>query len=133
MSTHTLSDVVMNDPAFVTANPCWVSVYESNEHFGGHEEGGWWYIRTRLIGSVRLQSKDAAEAYLAKAQAQAEELQSQANAQFKQAYLLRYGNALEVEDDFCAGETCGADRYEVCIEEAQGERDNMDEPVPYWE
>jgi hypothetical protein len=132
-TTPAVSTLVMNHPAFVRVEPCWVSVYRESRHYGGAEEGGWWYTRTALVGSVAFLSREEAEAYLATAEKQAAELQHSENANFRRAYLSRYGNAIEIEDDFCAGETCSADEYEVVIEEVRGERDNTREEVPHWE
>lgn len=132
-TTPTVSTIIMNHVDFAPASPCWVSVYKSNRHYGGAEEGGWWYTRTALVGSVPFVTRAAAEAYLATAESQAAELQRFENSQFRSAYLSRYGNAIEIEDDFVSGETCSADEYEVCIEETQGERDDTREEVPHWE
>jgi len=132
-TTPTVSTLVMNHPEFALAKPCFVSVYKSNRHYGGAEEGGWWYTRTALVGSVRFASREVAEAYLATAESQAEALQSEANDGFKRAYLMRYANTAEIEDDFCIGEVASADDYLVIVEDSQGERDDSDEPVPHWE
>ena len=128
-----VSTLVINHPAFVRANPCWLSVYRESRHYGGPEEGGWWYTRTALVGSVSFLCREDAEAYLATAESQAEALQKEANDGFKRHYLARYGNAVEIEDDFVSGETCSPDEYEVCIEDVYGERDNTREEVPHWE
>ena len=132
-TTPTVSTIVMNHVNFTPASPCWVSVYKTNSHYGGPEEGGWFYTRTHLVGSVAFPTKAAAEAYLATTEAHVAELQRFENSQFRSAYLSRYGNAIEIEDDFCQGETCSPDEYEVVIEEVQGERDNSKEEIPHWE
>jgi len=129
----TVSEIIMSHPEFAPAKPCFVSIYETNKCYGGPEEGGWFYDRTALVGSVPFPTRLAAEAYLAEAESKASALQAEANDGFKRAYLMRYGNAAEVEDDFCVGEVASADEYEVIIEEVQGERDNTREPIPHWE
>ena len=39
----------------------YVNVYEVNRHYGGPEEGGWWYDSGEPILSIRVRGKDAGE------------------------------------------------------------------------
>lgn len=39
----------------------YVNVYSVNRHYGGPEEGGWWYDSGELMLSVRVTGKDAGE------------------------------------------------------------------------
>ena len=79
----TVSTIVMNHVDFVRAVPCWVSVYKSNRHYGGPEEGGWFYTRTHLVGSVPFPTRLAAEAYIAAAEAHVAEMQRFENSKFR--------------------------------------------------
>lgn len=39
----------------------WVNVYENTRHFGGHEEGGWWYDWMELKEAHNVSFKEAEE------------------------------------------------------------------------
>ena len=39
----------------------YVNVYQVSRHYGGSEEGGWWYDSGELRLSVRVTGKDAGE------------------------------------------------------------------------
>lgn len=43
----------------------YVNVYELDRHYGGPEEGGWWYDSGTLITSIPLPSKHHAEEHAA--------------------------------------------------------------------
>jgi len=130
----TTAQLILDDPKFSKAEMCYVSVYESNSVYGGPEEGGWWHRYNTYLGSVKFFNREHAEAYLEQAEQQAEQLRSTANARFREYYESRYSDdSIDIEDDFCRGETASADEYWVAIEETPGESDNSKEPIPHWE
>ena len=40
----------------------WVNTYHVTRHYGGPEEGGWWYDRGEPVGSTRCKTPEAAQA-----------------------------------------------------------------------
>lgn len=47
----------MKDQTF----PCWVSAYSVSRHYGGPEEGGWWYDWRTLESSIRVNNAEQLE------------------------------------------------------------------------
>lgn len=126
-------DLIRNNPRFTQAQPCYVSIYSKSQAYGGAEEGGWWKTYYKLEGSVAFPTREQAEAYVEEVEKLAHMQQLQANAEYREYFLNSYRDDQDCEDDFCIGETCGADEFFVTIEEQQGEMDNCNEPVGHYE
>lgn len=127
------ANIILEDPKFVKAAVCYVSIYESNDVYGGPEEGGWWHTYHKFKGSVKFYSLEEAQAYLERAESQAEKLKKEANANFRNYYESRFDDFDDIQDDFYRGEVASADDYWVIIEDTPGSRDNSTEPIPHWE
>jgi hypothetical protein len=94
-----------------------VSHYRVTRHFGGHEEGGWWYDRYRHVETL-VTSPTHAEAKRVAA-----ELNEQAKNDKRQpsgTYQGRYSVANNTDDHYL-------------VEETPGQHDNTDEPRPHYE
>lgn len=128
-----LIEIIKNHPDYIQAAPAHVSIYRKCQQYGGPEEGGWWHTVYELQGSVRFASREAAEAHLESVQQLVHQLQKQENQQHRDAFVMNHNDFEDVEDDFCHGETCGADEFFVEIEENPGALDNTREPIPCWE
>lgn len=63
-----LLEKLRGDSEFKAADPCYVSIYCRERCYGGPEEGGWWYDRISLEGSLYFPTRSAAELYLKEAE-----------------------------------------------------------------
>lgn len=93
----------------------YVSVYSVTRHYGGPEEGGWWYDRSRFMHTHCFNS-DPELAY-----AESRRLNEEAKKR-------------RVEDGRSQGRYSvagGADEV-FLAEKVFGEHDNMDDPHPYY-
>lgn len=85
----------------------WVTAYEVTRHFGGPEEGGWWYNHFQPIQSVPVSVEDVGTA---------KELLHQAydDRAHGDIYSVRGGVliAVQVEDEPCEDATTERPRYE---------------------
>ena len=132
--SNQLIELIRSNPRFAEASTHYVSVYHKDQQFGGHEEGGWWHAVYELQGSVSFPSREQAEVYVEHATELVSKLQSQANKQFRDAFVANYRDDSDYDDnDLCAGEVVDAGDYFVHIEEKQGSLDNTNEPVGHWE
>lgn len=102
-------------------NTVFVSQYEVTRHYGGPEEGGWWYDRSKAIEPASiLTGIDRKETY-------------------RQAFHIT--RALNRVAQAMRKEGCELGRFSVSggidvvflIEEKFGEQDDMDEPRPHYE
>ena len=133
-----LADYVTSNASYKQAEPAYVSVYRQSQHFGGPEEGGWWYDRVTLEGSVAFPSREQAEAYLEQAKAFVE----QANRDEAPVRARAYASLPDEDETPCpancpegyipTGWSDGGDLI-ICVEEIRGERDNSREPTPHYE
>jgi hypothetical protein len=131
--TNQLIELIKSNPRYAPTATHYVSVYHKEQLYGGPEEGGWWHTVYQLEGSVAFPSREQAEAYIEHAEQLAEQLQIQANRQFRDAFVMKYRDDVDLEDDFCTGETIDAGEYLVHVEETQGSLDNSRDVIPHWE
>jgi hypothetical protein len=115
----------------------YISVYETTQHYGGPEEGGWWYSRTRFVGYVVCMTLEEAEQKLA----EAKELTEQHNRDTQRerneatAALPDHDSPYnDTEGYIPLGWTEGG-KLHTRIENSSelGKLSNMDEPRPHYE
>lgn len=133
-----LADLIKQQPDYKPALGAWVSIYRSSQHFGGPEEGGWWYTRTQLEGSKYFPTMEQAEAFLAAAKEQVEQTNRD-----EAPMRARACASLPDEDEVCcpAGYSEGyipndwsdGGNLFICIETQRGISDNMNEGRPHYE
>ena len=78
---QSLIEKIESHPDFNVPQGAWVSVYRRSQNYGGPEEGGWWYNRSTLEGSVFFPAMETAEAWLEKAKAEARKIVVEARKQ----------------------------------------------------
>jgi hypothetical protein len=119
---------------FVPKGPSvFLSVYSSEKHFGGPEEGGWWYTVTTLMGSIPMVDHECAEALVGNLTA---ELETQ-----NRVLERDCNNALAnlPDPDIHGGSDdppigfVGAENLFVHIEDVRGSLDNSRDPAPHYE
>jgi len=132
-----IAKIIMSNPEFTKVERCFVSIYSVERCYGGSEEGGWWYSRSTIIGSVPFFSRDDAETYVSKIEKEVEVMQEAENAEFRSRAMAAWDRAEDrgedLQDDFCSGESWDADQFSIIIEETRGSYDNSKEPKPQWE
>lgn len=136
--TERLAELIEAQPDYKKAQGAYVSIYRRSQHFGGPEEGGWWYDRISLKGSKWFPTTEQAEAFLEQAKAEVEKMnQDEAPAR------ARAFACLPDEDEVCCPANCpegyipndwtdGGELF-IRIEERAGESDNTHEPTPHYE
>ena len=143
MSHHTLSiedqvaQMVRDHKEFNKVDHCFVSIYRVHQHYGGSEEGGWWYNRYKHEGSIRFANQTEAHAWIV----QAENLVRQRNEEEAPDRYITMASLPDCEEEGLAdyGEgyiPTGWDdggRLIVVIDEVEGEMDNTNEPRPRYE
>ena len=70
MNVTSLAQAIMESPEFKAAERVYVSIYRVAQHYGGPEEGGWWYYRHQFVGGVPMFNREEAEAFIAQMQRQ---------------------------------------------------------------
>lgn len=133
-----LAERISRHQDYSQSRPAYVSVYRRHQCFGGPEEGGWWYDRIILEGSIRFPTTEQAEAFLEQAKAEVEQ-QNQDEAPARYRAMAN----LPDEDEVCcpAGYSEGyiptdwddGGELFVVVEEHQGQSDNSSEPTPHYE
>lgn len=129
-----LADAVKRHPSFEAATPVFVSVYRRLQCYGGPEEGGWWYDRFILQGSVPFATREDAGKWLAAAEKEVELL----NAREQPARTRAMASLPDVETCWSSEGWIpkdwndGGDLW-VTIEEKRGEFDTSTEPRPHYE
>ena len=133
-----LADYVSEQPNYEQAKPAFVSVYRHHRCYGGPEEGGWWYDRYELEGSIAFATHDEAEAWLEKAKA---EIERQNRAEAPARY--RAMASLPDEDNEPCPANCpegyiprdwdDGGELQILVEDVRGHLDNMNEPTPHYE
>ena len=100
----TITTNIITDPPPST----WVNVYYITRHYGGPEEGGWWYDRHECVESIECKSEDEAEI---KKQALKKEHQDE---NFGNIYSVLGGQVVQVaiEPYQAHTETVGRPQYE---------------------
>jgi hypothetical protein len=129
-----LAEMIRNHNEFKEAEPRFVSIYRRCQHFGGPEEGGWWYSRDSLEGSIPFPTKEDAEKWLEEAKRQVEK-QNEIDAPKRHramANLPDEENAYYDEGFIPTGWTDGGELW-VTIEEVRGASDDSREPRPHYE
>lgn len=119
------------------AQPAFLSIYRSEQCYGGPEEGGWWYDVETLEGSKAFPSREAAEQWLEAAKAEVERInRTEAPARARAMARLPDCDEEPLPD---AGEgyipTGWGDggKLRVVIEERMGEADTSMQPAPHYE
>jgi hypothetical protein len=134
---ESLVEHIQADPNYKPANGAYVSIYRRSQHFGGPEEGGWWYDRITLEGSKWFVSREEAERFLEASKAHVERMNKEEAPDRARAFA-----SLPSEDDCCPsgypegyipnGWSDGGELY-VTVEDRQGQADNSNEPRPHYE
>lgn len=111
-----------------------VSVYRRTRCYGGCEEGGWWYDRNELVGSIPFPTEEEAHQWLdaAKAEVEAENRRTAPARHRAMARLPDADTAYSGEGYIPAGWSDGGELF-VIVEERCGEAHNMDEEAPHYE
>lgn len=133
-----LIELVEKETDYKPAQRCFVSIYSHSQHFGGPEEGGWWYDRMQWQGSKPFNTREEAEAWLEKAKEQVEQMnRNEAPARARACASLPDEDEVTCPAGYSEGyipnDWTDGGEYEVLIEERQGEQDNMNEPRPHYE
>lgn len=129
-----LAELLRSDEAYSEAQACFVSLYRREQCYGGPEEGGWWYTRLSLDGSLQFPTREAAEFFLAAAKTLVE-FKNKAEAPQRHramASLPDIETAYHDEGYIPAGWSDGGE-YWVTIEDRQGESDNSNDGRPHYE
>ena len=127
---------ITNHPDFRRAQSGFVSVYRTRRCYGGPEEGGWWYDRTMLMGSVGFPSMEAAEQYFRVTSLLVSEMNEQEHPERIRAM------ASLPDEDTCwtsdSGEGFIPTGWDdggylwVTTEDFAGSVDNSNDPVPHY-
>jgi hypothetical protein len=130
-----LLDKLHADPNYERAETVYVSIYRGERCYGGPEEGGWWYDRDELQGSIPFATRKLAEDYLEAAKA---EVEAQNKAEAPQR-ARNTANIPEGPDPYHdtegyipLGWSDGGTSY-VIIESRMGEHDSSNRPRPHYE
>lgn len=136
MNLNALIQKIESHPEFNVPQGGWVSVYNRSQHYGGPEEGGWWYDVNTLVGSVWFPSVEDADLWLAAAKEEVERENRATDPERWRAMASLPGEdcdtAYHDEGYIPTGWTDGGKLW-VVIEERRGERDNSNEPRPHYE
>lgn len=129
-----LADLIRANEEFREAKPCFVSIYRTEQCYGGPEEGGWWYDVTVLDGSVPFASHEAAEEWMEAAKSQVETInaEEQPDRNRAMANLPDIETAYHDEGYIPQGWGDGGKLW-ITIEDKAGESDNSREPRPHYE
>jgi hypothetical protein len=129
-----LADKILNHPELIQSQPCYVSVYRVDRCYGGPEEGGWWYKRYVLEGSLPFANPTAAESWLdvAKAEVEAENARTAPERYRAMAALPDHETAYHDEGYIPNGWSDGGELW-VTIESSSGMHDTTCQPVPRYE
>jgi len=133
---QSLIEKIESHPDFNVPQGAWVSVYRRSQNYGGPEEGGWWYDRNTLEGSIYFPTTEGAEAWLEKAKVEVErENREEAPARYRAMAALpgeECDTAYHDEGYIPTGWSDGGELW-VTIEQVRGECDNSAEPRPHYE
>ena len=94
----------------------YVVLTESNQAYGGPEEGGWWYTRSETVAFQEFATEELAQAACDKVRELAEELQADARRQHGESMLasMEWLEARGLEADYLP-EPDGAEEYHVSV------------------
>lgn len=129
-----LAEVIRNHNEFNEAKQTFVSIYRCQQCFGGPEEGGWWYNRLILEGSIPFPAKEDAEKWLDEAKKQVEK-QNEIEAPDRHKAMENLPdeeNAYYDEGFIPLGWNDGGELW-VTVEEVRGNSDNSRDPRPHYE
>ena len=125
MNIEALVEKIKAAPDFEAGSPCFLSVYEVGECYGGPEEGGWWYSAHGYEGSIPCASR--AEAELLR-----ERLEAEVNAErepFRPAYAaLGEEPSSSYPEGYIPSGWCAESKYRVLIEDRRGEHESHGRP-----
>lgn len=129
-----LIEMVEAHPEYTTPKPCFVSVYRRHRCYGGPEEGGWWYDRDELEGSIAFNDEESANAWLEKAKEQVDKMneEEQPERNRNTANLPDIETAYHDEGYIPVGWDDGGELW-VTVEDMRGRSDNSMEPRPHYE
>jgi len=135
---NALVERLRSSPDYREAQKCYVSIYGRSQHYGGPEEGGWWYTICELQGSIPFVNREQAEAFLDQATKEVEQKNRESAPHRYRAMERLPDPDLEAcpvggsEGYIPAGWTDGLKLW-VCIEDRMGQNDNTQEPTPHYE
>lgn len=111
----------------------YISLYETDRCFGGHEEGGWWYDRSYLQESYECLNEEQAQNILEEMKEFANELNQQSHRQHSLhcAESMDWLEARGLDADFLP-EPDGPSTYRFNIEQYPGQGDSSDY-YPHYE
>lgn len=116
------------------AETWYVSLYLTDQWYGGPEEGGWWGTTTTLVASQEFNSETLANDALQAAEQLAAKLTAEA--------VVSWGESCAAELDFCErhgiddsnelfGEVSGRSTYSIYVEDELGKHEYS--TSPYYE
>lgn len=131
-----LAEHIEKQPNYKPAQGAFVSIYRSSRHYGGPEEGGWWYTITTLEGSTPFPTRELAEAFLAQATAHVEQMNRDEAPARARAFAGLPDEDLEpcpadAGEGYIPNGWSDGGELDICVEDKQGERDNSHEPTPH--
>lgn len=138
MMLEDLADKIRNSPEYKPAKGAWVSIYRKSQHFGGPEEGGWWYDKISLEGSKYFPSEEQAEAFLEQAKAEVEQAnRDEAPARYRAMAALPDEDLepcpANCPEGYIPSDWTDGGELMIVVEQVRGESDNMSEPRPHYE
>jgi hypothetical protein len=136
MNMKSLVEKIQSHADFNVPKGAWVSVYNGAQHYGGPEEGGWWYNRNTLVGSIYFPTMEQAEAWLEKAKVEVERENHENAPERHRAMASLPGEECDTayhdEGFIPTGWDDGGELW-VTIEDQRGVSDNSAEPRPHYE
>lgn len=136
MNINALIEKIESHPKYNVPQGAWCSIYNRTQCYGGPEEGGWWYDRNYLVGSVYFPSMEQAEAWLAAAKEEVER-ENRANAPKRWKAMASLpgedcDTAYHPEGYIPRGWDDGGELW-VVLEDQRGEMDDKNKPRPHYE
>ena len=136
MNVTSLAQEIMESPEFKAAERVYVSIYRVAQHYGGPEEGGWWYYRHQFVGGVPMPNREQAEAFIAQMQRQVDKRNREEAPERHRAMAALPGEDCDTAyhgEGFIPNGWSDGGELEVRIEETLGSGDTTHEPTPHYE
>ena len=131
--TEKLAELIFRHPEFSPADPCFVSVYRCQRCYGGPEEGGWWYDRNVLEGSIGMADRPKAERLLSQMKAEVEaQNAAEAPERWRAMEALPDEESCWSPEGFIPFGWSDGGSLWITIEAEKGQSDNSTEPRPYY-
>jgi len=112
----------------------YVSLYSSQQRYGGPEEGGWWHSVNCCEASQEYQTREQAEAAREQCKAVAAKLEEASKRSYGDEMLRSMdwldARGMEASD---LPEPDGPVTYDIRIESTPGQSDNSRAPMPHYE